>query len=240
MHRRPWGFWKPIWEVRDSKKLFWYVLGILILAMAIPYSIINQIIGNIGYSAFDPSTTYDQKIPFIAWSFFVYLSLYLYYPAAAWFGRTSNQRIREMFAFHQGLFVMTWVVFLIFIIIPTEIHIRDNIPLHIRNGEGFWGLWYGDLMHKTDMPYNAWPSLHVAQSLLIVLLLRKWEVIQNQTEVLVWICWVGLCISVLTTKQHFIFDLVTGLVAALVTWKYLCIPAMSDSSSKEWLDAFPE
>ena len=135
---------------------------------------------------------------------------------------------------------MTWVVFLIFIIIPTEIHIRDNIPLDVRNGEGFWGLWYGDLMHKTDMPYNAWPSLHVAQSLLIVLLLRKWEVIQKQTEILVWICWVGLCISVLTTKQHFIFDLVTGLIAALITWKYLCIPAMRHSSSIEWLDAFPE
>ena len=236
----PWRLWKPLWEVRESRKLFWYVIAILILTMALPYSIINQIMGHLGHSAFDPSTSLDENIPFIGWSFFVYLSLYLYYPAAAYFGRDGNDRIREMFAFHQALFLMTWAVFLIFIFVPTEIHIRDNIPLSVRNGEGFWGFFYGDLMHKTDKPFNAWPSLHVAQSLLIVLLLKKWQVIKNSSEILVWICWVGLCISVLTTKQHFIFDLITGLIAALLTWRYMCIPVMANANKSEWKDTFPE
>jgi hypothetical protein len=239
MYRHPWRLWQPIWSVKGSRRMFWYVLGILILAMAIPYSVINHIMGNIGYSAMDPSTSYDEKIPFIGWSFFVYLSLYLYYPAAAWFGRTTNERIREMLAFHQALFIMTWIVFAIFIIFPTEIHIRDNIPTGVRNGEGFWGFWYGDLMHKTDMPFNAWPSLHVAQSLLIVLLLRKWGVINKGSEVIVWICWVGLCLSVLTTKQHFIFDLVTGLIAAILTWRYMCVPAIKSTNDSTWLEKFP-
>lgn len=236
----PWRLWKPLWKVRESRKLFWYVIAILILTMALPYSIINQIMGHLGHSAFDPSTSLDENIPFIGWSFFVYLSLYLYYPAAAYFGRVSNKRIREMFAFHQALFLMTWAVFLIFIFVPTEIHIRDNIPLSVRNGEGFWGFFYGDLMHKTDKPYNAWPSLHVAQSLLIVLLLKKWEVIKNSSEILVWICWIGLCISVLTTKQHFIFDLITGLIAALLTWRYMCIPVMAIANKSEWKHTFPD
>ena len=236
----PWRLWKPLWEVRESRKLFWYVIAILILTMALPYSIINQIMGHLGHSAFDPSTSLDENIPFIGWSFFVYLSLYLYYPAAAYFGRVSNKGIREMFAFHQALFIMTWIVFALFIIFPTEIHIRDNIPTAVRNGEGFWGFFYGDLMHKTDKPYNAWPSLHVAQSLLIVLLLKKWEVIKNSSEILVWICWIGLCISVLTTKQHFIFDLITGLIAALLTWRYLSITVMDIANKSEWKDTFPE
>ena len=239
MLMKPWGLWKPLWKVRESRKLFWYIIAILILTMALPYSIINQIMGHIGHSAFDPSTSLDEKIPFIGWSFFVYLSLYLYYPAAAYFGRESNERIREMFAFHQALFIMTWVVFLIFIIIPTEIHIRDNIPLDVRNGEGFWGFFYGDLMHKTDKPFNAWPSLHVAQSLLIVLLLRKWGVINKGSEVIVWICWAGLCLSVLTTKQHFIFDLVTGLIVAILTWRYMCVPAIKSTYDSTWLEKFP-
>ena len=34
-------------------------------------------------------------------------------------------------------------------------------------------------MHKTDLPYNAWPSLHVTQSLMIVLLLRYWKIVEG-------------------------------------------------------------
>ena len=43
---------------------------------------------------------------------------------------------------------MTWAVFLIFIIFPTEIYIRDDIPQSVLSGEGFWGFWYSDLLHK--------------------------------------------------------------------------------------------
>ena len=96
-----------------------------------------------------------------------------------------------MFAFYQALFAMTWFVFAIFILLPTEVYIREDIPESVRNGEGFWGFWYGDLMHKTDMPFNAWPSLHVAQSLMIVMLLRYWKVVKGNSEVLLWIAWVA-------------------------------------------------
>ena len=238
MYKRPWPLWQRHWRERDNRRLFWYTIITLILAMAIPYSVINQIMGYFGRSVFDPITPIDSMIPFVGWSFAVYVSLYIYYPAAAWFGRSSNQRIREMFAFHQALFVMTWCVFLIFILFPTEIYIRDQIPANVRSGEGFWGFWYGDLMHKTDMPYNAWPSLHVTQSLLIVLLLRYWKIIYGWREYLTWIAWIGLCISVMTTKQHFFFDLVTGIIAGIACWYWMCIPAMKASQNEQWSKAF--
>ena len=113
--------------------------------MALPYSVINQIMGFFDRSVMDPIMTIDSAVPYIGWTFIVYLSLYLYYPAAAWFGRTDGARIREMFAFYQALFMMTWVVFLIFIIFPTEVYIRDQIPADVRAGEGFWGFWFGDI-----------------------------------------------------------------------------------------------
>ena len=211
----------------------------MIIAMAIPYTVINRIMGTIDWSAMDPIMPIDNYVPFVGWSFIVYLTLYLYYPAAAWFGRVDEQRIREMFAFHQALFVMTWVVNLIFIVIPTKIYIRNQIPSDVRSGEGFWGFWYGDVMHNTDMPYNAWPSLHVVQSLMIVLLLRRWKVIYGLKEFMIWIAWVGLCISVMTTKQHFFWDLVTGIITGLACWYWMCIPALEATTEKEWLDAFP-
>ena len=37
--------------------------------------------------------------------------------------------------------------------------------------------------------------------------------------VLVWGEYVLLCVSILTTKQHYLFDLVTGLATAMLAWK---------------------
>ncbi len=239
MFKRPWRLWSLHWKSRNGIGIFWYMIIALILAMALPYSIINRIIGYFDRSVMDPGIQIDETIPFIGWTFIVYLSLYLYYPAAAWFGRDNNSRIREMFAFHQALFVMTWAVFLIFIIFPTEVYIRDQIPADVRAGEGFWGFWYGDMMHNTDMPFNAWPSLHVVQSLTIVLLLRRWGTISGWKEVFTWIAWVGLCISVMTTKQHFFWDLITGIITGLICWYWMCVPAMEASKNDEWCNAFP-
>jgi hypothetical protein len=239
MFKRPWPIWAPHWEARRSMKIFWYTIITLIVAMAIPYTIINQIMGYFDRSVLDPILPIDSMVPFIGWTFIIYLTLYLYYPAAAWFGRVNDHRIREMFAFHQALFIITWVVNLVFIIFPTEVYIRNQIPADIRAGEGFWGFWFGDLMHNTDMPYNAWPSLHVVQSLMIVLLLRRWGVIYRWKEALAWVAWIGLCVSVMTTKQHFFWDLITGIATGLVCWYWMCIPAMEATSNQEWLEAFP-
>ena len=238
MFKRPWKIWAPHWRHRDNRRLFWYTIITLILAMALPYSVINQIMGHFDHSVLDPITPIDTMVPFIAWSFVIYLSLYLYYPAAAWFGRDSDERIREMFAFYQSLFVMTWVVYMIFILFPTEIYIRDQIPESVRSGEGFWGFWYGDFIHKADMPYNAWPSLHVTQSLMIVMLLRYWKIVYGWKEILTWIAWIALCISVMTTKQHFFFDLATGIVTGIVCWYRMCIPAMESSSDNDWIELY--
>ena len=238
MYKRPWKFWKPHWRQRRNRKLFWYTLVSLIIAMAIPYSIINQIMGSLGRSVLDPITPIDSMIPFMGWTFLIYISLYLYYPAAAWFGRENDERIREMFAFYQSLFTMTWAVFLVFIIFPTEIYIREDIPNSVLNGEGFWGFWYNDMLHKADHPYNAWPSLHVTQSLMIVMLMRHWKIVEGWKEVVVWIAWILLCVSVMTTKQHFFFDLITGIVAGVICWYYMCIPAMNASSTITWTSSY--
>ena len=37
--------------------------------------------------------------------------------------------------------------------------------------------------------------------------------------VILWVEYALLCVSILTTKQHYLFDLFTGLVTAMVAWK---------------------
>jgi membrane-associated phospholipid phosphatase len=94
-------------------------------------------------------------------------------------------------------------------------------------------------MHSTDNPWNAWPSLHVVQSLLIVLVLRRWKIIYGIKEAFVWGAWVALCISILTTKQHFIFDLATGIAVALIAWFWLFIPALNATTNSKWIELLP-
>ena len=69
MFNRPWGIWNPHWQNRNNSRVFWYTLITLILAMALPYSVVNQIMGYFGRSVFDPVTEIDRIIPFIGWSF---------------------------------------------------------------------------------------------------------------------------------------------------------------------------
>ena len=69
------------------------------LAMALPYSVINHIMGYFDRPVMDP-TAIDTMVPFIGWSF---VTIFVPSPAAAWFGRENDARIREMFAFHQHI-----------------------------------------------------------------------------------------------------------------------------------------
>lgn len=239
MYKSPWSIWKFHWRNRNNNRITIATIAAFLLAMALPYSLINHIMGNIDRSVLDPAIGLDSWTPYICWTFIIYVSFYLYYPAVAWYGRGDDSRVRELLGFCQALFIMTWVVNLIFIIFPTEVYIREQIPQSVRSGEGFWGFWFGEIMHNVDYPYNAWPSLHVVQSLIIVLLLRHWKVVSGLKELFLWIAWLALCVSIMTTKQHFFFDLVTGIITGLFCWYCMCIPAMKASSNAEWCKAYP-
>jgi len=86
-----------------------------------------------------------------------------------------------------------------------------------------------DVVYTVDRPFNSWPSLHVSQSLLIVLFCQRWLELRADEfprrgawMTGLWLAWVALSLSILTTKQHFIWDMVTGAVlGALLWWLYI-------------------
>ena len=234
---KPWPMWKRHWQKRqqqNGRRLQYIAFFSTILFLAIPYGIINQIVNWMDISSLDPVTPLDDAIPFIAWSLIPYLSLYFYYPAGALMSPKDDVSRIQMLMLHQVLFLSSWAISIIFILIPTKVHIRNHIPEDVRAGDGFWGFFYGDIMHNTDQPWNAWPSLHIVQSLLIVLMLSHWLKPQqrDKTILALWIGWLMLAISVLTTKQHFVFDLVTGIIVALLCWQWLLKPAIKWSESE--------
>ena len=84
---------------------------------------------------------------------------------------------------------------------------------------------YG-FIHFSDNPWNAWPSLHIVHSYLLARMITLWVSREHGENPLakaflgvLWIEYILLCISILTTKQHYLFDLATGLIVATIAWR---------------------
>ena len=232
----PWRIWTSTWRQRNDwnrHRISLSVMLALLFGAAAIYSLTNQLAAYRGWSAFDPKTILDDSIPFVYWMIIPYTTLYFYYPTAAWIGVKDEKMMRENIVFHQMMLITCWIVFALFIILPVEIDLRANISYPSSQ---FWQTQF-DLLHNVDEPWNAWPSLHIVQSLLIVFVVRRW--FPSQTRIhsvlhaLLWFAWISLVLSTMMIKQHFVWDVVTGIIYALVCWKYWFKPTLDIVGSEE-------
>ena len=149
--------------------------------------------------------------------FIFYASFYAYFPALSWVGAEQSRRLvaEQM---NQRLIQATWVVFALFLLLPVEVELRHQIPAM----DGVFGSLFAYL-HTADTPYNAWPSLHVLQSLLVILSLQTWLRQDGRLTpaalVVMWSAWALLTASTMLVKQHYVFDVVTGIVIGLLMWR---------------------
>jgi membrane-associated phospholipid phosphatase len=88
-------------------------------------------------------------------------------------------------------------------------------------GQGFaaWGLRF---LYSADPPYNCFPSLHVAHSFVSALTIHR---VHRQIGIAASVCAALVGVSTLFAKQHYILDVVAGLVLATTAyvvflWRY--------------------
>ena len=240
---KPWKIWKSHWKNQDS----WYgtrlpimLLCSITLGAGLGYLATNKFSYWRDWEAFDPITSLDTAIPVIPWMILPYCTLYLFYPMAAFLGMRNNQSKRESIIFHQIFLILTWFIFLIFILLPAKVDLRSSIDYEEM---GMWTIFF-ETLHSVDTPWNAWPSLHIVQSLLTVLVVQRWyggESKRNNIFLgLLWFCWSLLAISILTTKQHFIWDLFTAIVITLWSWKYWFKPNLIKSNDEKVIKQFED
>jgi len=240
---RPWWFWKAHWSKRNTwggHRITIILITMLIMINAIPYTLINHFASWRDYAAFDPELSIDTNLAFIPWMIIPYMTLYLYYPAAALLGNKNDMMMRQNIIFHQMLTVSCWLVFCIFMLAPVKIDLRGSID-DTMNAESLWHSFYV-FMHSIDTPWNAWPSLHIVQSTQVVLVMRYWYPSETRRIQIMQGCllfaWFMLVLSTMFTKQHYLWDVITGLLYAIVTWRYWMKPAMERLKTKEYIDAF--
>lgn len=152
-----------------------------------------------------PEIGLDRLIPLQpAWSV-VYGSLFL-------------AALLPVFVLHQQelirrtilAFLMVWLVsFAIFIAYPTE----SSRPAKVV-GEGFLA-WTLRVIYDSDIRYNCFPSLHVAQCFVAALACSR---VHRGVGVAACVWALLVAVSTLFTKQHYVLDALAGVFLAFVAY----------------------
>lgn len=206
-----------------------WLLGIYLLLGGAPYILINRFAAWRDVSTVDVRIPVDEALPYVPAMVVPYYSLYLYYPIAVWVA--ARQPVRhDGLLFFQRMLVVTWITFAMYLLFPVEIDLRDQAV----GAEGVFGALM-DGMHQADEPWNAWPSIHVLQSLLIVLFVR-WARKKDGTwsaplAAAVWTACGLLVASTVLIKQHFLFDVVSAITLVAVMWRWYILPGLNRTAN---------
>jgi len=146
---------------------------------------------------------WEASIPFVSWTIVPYLSIGLFF-AVSFFVDPDNMNLRRhvwRLLFVLGISLICYALF------PLRFTF-DRPPT-----DGVFGLLFGAL-GEFDLPFNRAPSLHI--SVLVVLwgrltpCLSHWQRAALQT----WFCLIAT--SVLTTYQHHVIDMLSGLALGCI------------------------
>lgn len=177
--------------IKKQQKSYFLWIGIIVFFLGL-YSFVNHL----SFERYTiPFILGEESIPFLPWTFVIYLSIFLQYFFVV-------RRIPE-----QALWVLVtrflWVLgisLFIFTIFPTE------FPRHLYPGNNFV-----EFFRKIDGPGNCFPSLHVAQTIFMSACFSCIEK-NNMKRILMWIWSLLIIFSVLTTKQHYLIDIFGGII----------------------------
>jgi hypothetical protein len=181
------------------------------------YLVLLRISDARGVTVWDPGTALDKAIPTVGWTIFPYVSYYGYGVLSVLVTPRNAVGRHRLIVLYQGLIAMTLVVFTFFLLMPSEIHLVRDVPSELLTGTGVIPALFRWLQ-GVDRPWNAWPSHHACISLLTAFYVVC-SVRTPTARLAMWIAWGLLAVSIVTTKQHFVFDLATGIALGWGTWR---------------------
>lgn len=148
---------------------------------------------------------FENQIPFIDWTVWVYMSDYLYI-GLVFFLLKERENMNRIY---YSQLMMLFFFMLVFILFPTI------YPRPVVEYSGFAGQSV-QLLHSLDTPCNAFPSLHVA-----ITFLAGYGFIKEQKKLLpFFMLWaILISVSTLTVKQHYFLDVMGGFIMSLIFYK---------------------
>lgn len=158
-----------------------------------------------------PFTWIDSNVPLMPYSILIYISEYFYFAFVYILLRNHDNINKYLYSF----FTLQVVSCAIFAIVPT-IYPRENYPIPADIPNWLQATWAW--LHTVDQATNCFPSLHVSS-----VLLSSFVFWSGGQKKLFWFFFIwGLMItgSTLTTKQHYLWDIVSGAGLALVCFRW--------------------
>lgn len=189
--------------LKHNKWLLRFLILALVLGLQLLYLPLNR-----GLSGgVEPVIPFDAQIPLQpAWVFIYLAALPGWFGALLWATLKMDDRLYRisiltaLFAIFVG--VITYITY------PSYV-LRPEVP-----GQGL----AADLLrwvYANDRPYNALPSSHVYLTVIIALLWSRWKPKFRW----VWLVLaLAVCLSTLFTKQHYVLDVLSGTLLALLAY----------------------
>jgi membrane-associated phospholipid phosphatase len=146
---------------------------------------------------------WEKALPLMPWTSWIYVSDYLYPFLIGMLLQSDLITTRVCFAF----FIQTIIANTSFFLFPV------TFPRDLWPGEPTDYLL--NLVRGLDAPSNCFPSCHVAIVILTYLAWQR-ERPKNHWGFFVWA--ILICISTLTTKQHYFVDVLAGTVLGIFSY----------------------
>ena len=153
-----------------------------------------------------PELALDGALPLEpAWSL-VYGALYVFLIVLPVFVVRQDEHIRRT----VWAYLLVWIAaYVCFFAYPT---IAPRPAKVLETGFGAWGLQF---LYDADPPYNCFPSLHVAHSFVSALTCHR---VHRKLGIVAILCASLVGLSTLLTKQHYVLDVIAGILLAGVAY----------------------
>lgn len=155
-----------------------------------------------------PMSWVDLAVPFLPNTVWIYISEYIFFAVVYLSARDMVNLNKYVYAFlfHQGISII------IFWIWPTT-YPRDQFPLPEDLNAATWYVF--NSLRQTDTPANCCPSLHVSSVFLSSFIYLN----EQRHKFIFFLLWgVAIAASTLTTKQHYLVDVIAGFFMAVIAY----------------------
>jgi hypothetical protein len=221
--------WGPLWRRRAAlrgRALPLAATAVTMILASIGYQVTARLNATWGVTLWDPATQFDKRIPFLEWSILPYTLAYAFGPITAILLPRTNRARRQFLLVCQGQLLLAAISTLCFVCFPCRVRLIEQIPSSTFEQEGVIAHLFR-IVHYVDRPYNAYPSLHISMSLLLMISIGVFAWFTRLPRVLMYCAWCLVAVSVHTTKQHYLFDSLTGAALCLAVWICYLRPKLS-------------
>jgi len=183
-----------------ERRPWWLALGVLVIFWGLAYMVPNHLDNRPVKKVID---RVGDAIPFVDWTVVIYLSVFILIGVGI-FILAREERGRATVT----VLLLIAIHLVIFYFHPTLLPRNRLVP-------GADWQWVYRILWALDSPRNCFPSLHVSVAMLATLMLWR----RHKFMGLVFFVWVlAVALSTLTTKQHYVADVVWGGLLAVAVY----------------------